>query len=301
MGLRMEFVSAVVEFTGQSVVISHPEGLETMGRTETTTIPLDALRDVAVMDPGTGPRGYFCLRVARPDGTVTQPTLSFLRLYRDPYAVVFERDQKYKLRTLFGTIARAKEGFEVLPLKGAEQPSRDERPSGDARQGEAEEPVEARRGAHLRTFSCDGFRIFKLYEHAIQLGGETKGLGGVTATIETGSHMTSRLTATRLALLGAYALAVPKTSGGEMYLTVEGPDFVWSGTFNGRSRDLMRRATAFRNAVNERAKLESPEGASPEGAAEEFTANLERIARLHETGALSDSEFQAAKRKLLSL
>lgn len=34
-------------------------------------------------------------------------------------------------------------------------------------------------------------------------------------------------TVTRIALLGAFALAAPKRKGGERFVSIEGPDFIW--------------------------------------------------------------------------
>lgn len=56
---------------------------------------------------------------------------------------------------------------------------------------------------------------------------ETHPLTGVVCAIETGSQLDKRLTATRLVLLGPAAVFVKKSKGGESYLTIEGPDFVW--------------------------------------------------------------------------
>ena len=54
-----------------------------------------------------------------------------------------------------------------------------------------------------------------------------KSLDGVVARIEEGRELESRLTLTRLALLGVLALAAPKRKGGERFVTIEGPDFIW--------------------------------------------------------------------------
>lgn len=59
-----------------------------------------------------------------------------------------------------------------------------------------------------------------------QSGDGPKPLGGVVARIEEGRELESRLTLTRLALLWVFALA-PKRKGGERFVTIEGPDFIW--------------------------------------------------------------------------
>lgn len=62
----------------------------------------------------------------------------------------------------------------------------------------------------------------------IAKGRERYSLDGVTATIEAGSAVEERITATRVLALGVFALAAKKKSGGESYLTIEGPEFVWT-------------------------------------------------------------------------
>nr|DAH96750.1 MAG TPA: hypothetical protein [Caudoviricetes sp.] len=60
-----------------------------------------------------------------------------------------------------------------------------------------------------------------------QSGDDPKPLEGVVARIEEGRELESRITLTRIALLGVFALAAPKRKGGERFVTVEGHDFIW--------------------------------------------------------------------------
>ena len=60
-----------------------------------------------------------------------------------------------------------------------------------------------------------------------QSGDDEKPLGGVVARIESGRELESRITLTRIALLGVFALAAPKKKGGEKFVSIEGPDFIW--------------------------------------------------------------------------
>jgi uncharacterized membrane protein YebE (DUF533 family) len=58
------------------------------------------------------------------------------------------------------------------------------------------------------------------------------------------------------------------------------------------------------NQVDEQAQAAPPPAAAPAPAAPaatDSTAELERLAKLHESGALTDEEFAAAKSKLLGL
>lgn len=60
-----------------------------------------------------------------------------------------------------------------------------------------------------------------------QSGDGEKPLGGVVARVESGRDLESRITLTRIALIGAFALAAPKRKGGEKFVSIEGPDFIW--------------------------------------------------------------------------
>lgn len=86
-----------------------------------------------------------------------------------------------------------------------------------------------------------------LYRDRVQRGKESHPLDGVTARVEAGSDLEQRVTATRLVALGLFALAAKKKSGGESYLTIEGPDFFWSVEVG---RDDRGKAQAFMAKVN---------------------------------------------------
>lgn len=92
------------------------------------------------------------------------------------------------------------------------------------------------------------FENVTLYQDRVTRGGalspETHPLSGVACSIETGSQLDKRLTVTRLALLGPAAVFVKKSKGGESYLTIEGPDFVWLVKIN-RSERAQRKAREF--------------------------------------------------------
>ena len=84
-----------------------------------------------------------------------------------------------------------------------------------------------------------------------QSGDGEKPLGGVVARVESGRDIESRITLTRIALMGAFAIAAPKRKGGEKFVSIEGPDFIWCMEV-GRKRagDAVR----FAARVNEQAK-----------------------------------------------
>lgn len=80
---------------------------------------------------------------------------------------------------------------------------------------------------------------------------ETHALDGVTARLESGSELESRVTATRLVALGVFAFAAKKKSGGESWLTIEGPDFFWTLKVD---RDKRAAAQKFAAAVNQQSR-----------------------------------------------
>ena len=57
---------------------------------------------------------------------------------------------------------------------------------------------------------------------------ERKELNSVVARVESGEEASSRITVTRMLLVGIFSLAIKKNRGGEKFLTLEGPDFLWA-------------------------------------------------------------------------
>lgn len=88
-------------------------------------------------------------------------------------------------------------------------------------------PDFATHGQKIAKFKGDDGNTFHLYEHAIRCGLEEYPLTDVTATVEDGSALQERMTATRILLAGPFALAFKKRKGGEKWLSIIGPDFAW--------------------------------------------------------------------------
>lgn len=80
--------------------------------------------------------------------------------------------------------------------------------------------------------------------------GESHGLRGARATIEAGEALQQRITATRIVLTGVFALAWRKKSGGESWLTIEGPNYFWVEKVE---RGQMEQARTFAARVNSEA------------------------------------------------
>ena len=95
-----------------------------------------------------------------------------------------------------------------------------------------------------------------VYRDRIEKGGQSYPLDGVTARVEAGSDVQRRITATRLLAFGVFAAAIKKTTGGESYLTIEGPAFFWSERIDRKGRD---EGVKFAAAVNSWARRVAPD------------------------------------------
>lgn len=70
----------------------------------------------------------------------------------------------------------------------------------------------------------------------------------VSCSIESGEELQARVTATRVLLVGVFAWAFKKKSGGTRYLVIEGPDFFWSTEVD---RKKIEKAQKFRQAFED--------------------------------------------------
>lgn len=159
------------------------------------------------------------------------------------------------------------------------------------------------RGKVLADMRTDEHRL-TVKDNAAVFDREIKMLCNVTAALEEGEALEKRITATRMLAVGLYALAIPKKTGGTKFIVVEGPDFFWNMEV---ARDRIQEAMEVIAAINNQSKQLTPQtkqapiATISENESENFVDRLERLAKLHETGALTDDEFTAAKAKLISL
>lgn len=99
-------------------------------------------------------------------------------------------------------------------------------------------------------FVGDDGTTIRLIGNRILCRTEIRPVRGVRADVEQGSALESRVTLTRLLAIGVFAFAFKKKRGGEMYLTVEGPDFAWMAKVDRkRIPDAMKFATKVNNAA----------------------------------------------------
>ncbi|MBY4796767.1 SHOCT domain-containing protein [Collinsella sp. AGMB00827] len=132
---------------------------------------------------------------------------------------------------------------------------------------------------------------------------QTKSIEGVQASVETGEQLHERVTLTRVALFGIFALGLKKRAGGERYLVIDGKDFAWALEVDYKhANEAFKFATMLNNAVKELSSEEALPGSSPtEDSGGSFLDELERLAALKSSGMLDEDEFQIAKRKILGI
>ena len=173
-----------------------------------------------------------------------------------------------------------------------------------------DEEIRTFRGSDSRIASFkgeDGIRL-SLHKFTIRKGFEQKELAGVSARVESGSDLQSRITVTRLLAFGVFALALKKKKGGEKYVTIEGPDFVWIAE---AGRQQIKDAYSFVASVNDAVTKYIPPEPSDNTTSETAdvqpvesvldTDQLVQLSQLHEQGALTDEEYASAKKKILGL
>jgi hypothetical protein len=127
-------------------------------------------------------------------------------------------------------------------------------------------------------------------------------LSGVEVTLEDGEALQKNVTLTRVLLLGAFALAAPKISGGTKYLIVKRPDFYWCSEIDRKIISAAVEFATFANNAAAQATPNVPTVAMTSNSGQGFdSSSLESLVKMHNAGDLSDEEFFAAKRKLLGL
>lgn len=129
---------------------------------------------------------------------------------------------------------------------------------------------------------------------SVTIAGQGTGrFAGSVMRVETEGQLTSRITATRLVALGVFALAARKTvDDRQLYLTVDGDGFQLVSKVDPTLGAAARQFAATYNTRSGGLAKQPTPGAGT-------SAELERLAKLHADGALTDQEFAAAKARLL--
>nr|WP_280640852.1 SHOCT domain-containing protein [Lactococcus lactis] len=102
---------------------------------------------------------------------------------------------------------------------------------------------------------------------------------------------------TRLVALGVFAFAAKKKKGGEKYLTIEGPDFVWTTEVKRDKKDIDK-AMKFINQINTNSKIYS-KSMQITSSTTSIADELKKFKELLDSGAITQEEFEIQKSKLL--
>lgn len=245
---------STVTFDGENIIIERNKIVASQYGFNRTVVPLSSIVDVTAGKASLLTNGLFCLSVRTANGD-TELIGSAAQSRKSPYCAVYTRAHSAEFEELASQI-RAAKPFQAAPIADdqtgdtlyARQMRSLERGAEAQRELEASIRAANPAGRKLDSFKgSDGTRI-DLFEHEIHCGHEAHPLDGVTASVLDGSALESRVTLTRLLLVGVFALAFEKRKGGEKYLTVEGPGFAWMTEVDRKHvGDAMRFATKIQN------------------------------------------------------
>jgi hypothetical protein len=122
----------------------------------------------------------------------------------------------------------------------------------------------------------------------------------VTATVVSGEAARTHPTVVRVVALGLIGAAWWKKAGGDQYLLVNGSD--WAEVAYVRPKEIGN-AHRFAQAVDLAARSSGATDAAKPGQSADVPSTaeqLERLAKLHAEGALTDGEFVAAKQRVFA-
>lgn len=245
---------STVTFDGENITIERNKIVASQYGFDRTVVPLSSVVDVAEVKATLLTNGLFCLSVRTANGD-TELIGSAAQSRKSPYCAIYTRSHSDEFKELASQIRAAKPS-QAVPIAidqtdetlYARQMRSIER--GEEAQRELEAAMRAANpsGRKLDSFKGSDGTKFELFEREIHCGREKHPIDGVTASVLDGSALESRVTLTRLLLVGVFALAFKKRKGGEKYLTIEGPDFAWMAEVDRKHvGDAMRFATKVQN------------------------------------------------------
>lgn len=137
-------------------------------------------------------------------------------------------------------------------------------------------------GVHVRSFTKDQLFLPWSDVHGLHVEGP--------------DEVARRVTLTRTAMLGLGAFALKKKSKQHTYITIEGPDGAVCFEYKSKKGaiEIRGQLSQFAGRVAPPAAAELP--AAPQGLGDQ----LRSLHELHQSGALSDAEFEQAKARLLA-
>ena len=144
---------------------------------------------------------------------------------------------------------------------------------------------------------------------------EWRPVQGTTARVEHEGQVRDRFTATRFVFLGPYALAFKKATNKDVFIEIEGPDFVMlevvESTKAPKAREFARlyndyvarhfgTPDATDAPANHRPEVTSTAAGPAAERQPDVADQLLRLANLRDQGILTEEEFAAQKAKLLA-
>lgn len=258
-----------VAFDGQNVTLKFKGLTKSTIGFEENIVPLVSIEGVTYKAPSFFANGYMCLRVVMPDGSFSDAVSNTGSAANHPYCMVVPKKTREQFEQLVDDICDAlpttpvpasvdmrtmtKSARQEEKVQASEQRLREmrqqesERREASAIDTELMPPNFTNRGHSIAKFKADDGTKFEIYQNAVESGHEIHWLKDVHATVEDGSAVQDRITATRIMLVGLFALAWKKKRGGEKWLTISGPDFIWIAEVG---RKQIPEAMRFANAVN---------------------------------------------------
>lgn len=257
-----------VKFDGHALTITF-NGLQksTLGM-DSAVIPLENIVGVSLKEPSWLTNGVMCVQVMLPDGQISPIVDSPSVAVGSPYCAIVIKTRQREFEKLISAIEAARPNDPIPADRDLSIMTKAARKESEVKPSSSENSVAGRgmtssagdmpmfmmRGSKIGKFKGDDGTDFILYQHTIKCGGEEHRLDGVTAVVEDGSALESRFTATRIFLLGAFALAFKKRKGGEKWLGIMGPDFAWVARAD---RKHIGDAMKFAAQVNDQARKEA--------------------------------------------
>lgn len=301
--MKAEGTNATIAVENDEIVIHHDKGSAKLTGAEYAKIPLCSVSSVKITDPTFMSRGFLSIGFMLSDGSTSEIAETPIKAAMHVYSLLFKPKQKDSIHAVVECI-ESSIGDEIRPMPEhlrLEINTSLQQSSGTA---PSDPPVVSFKGE-------DGLRI-SLHQQSIRTKQESKPLSGVSARLETGQDLESRATITRLIAIGLFAFAAKKKTGGEKYVTIEGPDFAWVAEAGRKQvKEAMKFVTAVNNAARSSAstsaQFEEQSTTAPKMPTAEAdpaglrTDDIVKIAQLHEQGILTDEEFTAAKKKALGI
>ncbi|MEE8725442.1 MAG: SHOCT domain-containing protein [Bifidobacterium crudilactis] len=301
--MEAEGTNATIVVENDEIVIHHDKGSTKLTGAEYAKIPLYSVASVKVTDPTFMSRGFLSISFMLSDGSTSEIAETPIKAAMHVYSLLFKAKQKDDIHAVAEFI-RSSISDEIHPMP--EQLRLEINTTLQQSSGTApSDPL-------VISFKGDDGNRLELHQHSIRTKQESKQLSGVSARLETGQDLESRATITRLIAIGVFAFAAKKKTGGEKYVTIEGPDFAWIAEAGRKQvKDAMKFITAVNNAARSSASsratpLEQNMHVKGTPTAEVDptglrTGDLVELAHLHDQGILTDEEFTAAKKKALGI